>query len=116
MPGITLKDSPDPLYRRLVDLARRHHRSFSCLRSDVTFSSRPKTGWNFANAFGQYATVIRQPSVTPMWKTGRMRAGRQGGRRVSHQRLLAEGTSLAAFNIQLAVPCNRLVAQIGRKR
>ncbi len=29
MPGITLKNIPDPLYQRLVDVARRHHRSLT---------------------------------------------------------------------------------------
>lgn len=29
MPGITLKNIPDPLYQRLVDIARRHHRSLT---------------------------------------------------------------------------------------
>jgi plasmid stability protein len=29
MPGITLKNIPDALYQRLVDVARRHHRSLT---------------------------------------------------------------------------------------
>lgn len=29
MPGITLKNIPDPLYQRLVDIARCHHRSLT---------------------------------------------------------------------------------------
>ena len=29
MPGITLKNIPDPLYQWLVDVARRHHRSLT---------------------------------------------------------------------------------------
>ncbi|WP_408631160.1 FitA-like ribbon-helix-helix domain-containing protein [Methylocaldum marinum] len=29
MPGITLKNIPDTLYQRLVDIARQHHRSLT---------------------------------------------------------------------------------------
>ena len=29
MPGITLKNIPDPLYQRLVEMARSHHRSLT---------------------------------------------------------------------------------------
>jgi hypothetical protein len=48
MPGITLKNIPDPLYHRLVDAAHSHHRSLTkeimfALESYVQQSTQDKT-------------------------------------------------------------------------